>query len=267
VVGHARPTDSPGGRCAPTSAVGAAFTPTAPSTSEDIARAARRRAQAGSAELVKLRQYFDHPPFVGDVPPIAIVAPHRPYRKNALALVLHRPHSFLPRPDPGCARLTSRPWGIASRLGPPPALGMTIYETRRGSRRPSAAQVPWREPDKLADHLCPPRQRQATKAGHHLARSGSSPKPHIEVGLGPRSRTLRQQAAGLGIAIRARAATAPNADPRLRDWRSTCIDRAPPPARDPGQSVRARMRHPAGLFGQRVVVYANSGLASEGLRR
>ncbi len=192
---------------------------------EDIARA---RAAAGedAPELVKLRQYFDHPLLV-EMFTEAIGAAAQTVPADArLVFTAHSiPSAARSRCGPD---LYSRQVGYASRLVAA-AAGYDDYDQVWQSRS-GPPQVPWLEPD-IADHL-------AT-----LAEAGTKAvivcpigfvADHIEV-VWDLDHELRQQAQELGIAF-ARAAT-PNADPRFARLAVDLIDElrsGRDPARVPG---------------------------------
>jgi ferrochelatase len=179
---------------------------------EDIARA--RAATGGDApELVKLRQYFDHPLLV-EMFTEAIGAAAQTVPEDArLVFTAHSiPSGVRSRCGPD---LYSRQVGYASRLVAA-AAGYDDYDQVWQSRS-GPPQVPWLEPD-IADHL-------AT-----LAEAGTKSviicpigfvADHIEV-VWDLDHELRQQAQELGIAF-ARAAT-PNADPRFARLAVDLID-------------------------------------------
>ena len=195
---------------------------------EDIARA-RAAAGEGAPELVKLRQYFDHPLFV-EMFTEAIGAAAQTVPDGArLVFTAHSiPVAARSRCGPD---LYSRQVGYASRLVAA-AAGYDDYDQVWQSRS-GPPQVPWLEPD-IADHL-------AT-----LAEAGTKAviicpigfvADHIEV-VWDLDHELRQQAQELGIAF-ARAAT-PNADPRFARLAVDLIDElrsGRDPARMPGSDA------------------------------
>src|SRR6476469_5377127 len=170
---------------------------------EDIARA-RAAAGDGAPELVKLRQYFDHPLFV-EMFTEAIGAAAQTVPEGAR--LVFTAHSIPVAAHSRCGPdLYSRQVAYASRLVAT-AAGYDeddqVWQSRSGP-----PQVPWLEPD-IADPLTT------------LAEGGTEAvivcpigfvADHIEV-VWDLDHELRQQAEDLGIAF-ARAAT-PNADRRL----------------------------------------------------
>jgi len=179
---------------------------------EDIARA---RAAAGerAPELVKLRQYFDHPLFVGMFTDAICAAAQTVPEDARLVFTAHSiPVSAQNRCGPD---LYARQVGYASQLVAA-ATGHSDYDQVWQSRS-GPPQVPWLEPD-VADHLSA------------LAEAGTKAvivcpigfvADHIEV-VWDLDRELRQQAEAAGIAF-ARAAT-PNADPRFARLAADLID-------------------------------------------
>jgi protoporphyrin/coproporphyrin ferrochelatase len=192
---------------------------------EDIARA-RRAAGERAPELVKLRQYFDHPLFV-EMFTDAISAAAQTVADDAR--LVFTAHSIPLAAQNRCGPdLYSRQVGHACRLVAT-AAGYDDYDQVWQSRS-GPPQVPWLEPD-VADHVAA------------LAEAG--PKAviicpigfvadHIEV-VWDLDQELRQQAEQAGIAF-ARAAT-PNADPRFARLAVDLIDElrhGREPARVPG---------------------------------
>jgi protoporphyrin/coproporphyrin ferrochelatase len=183
---------------------------------EDIARA-RRVAGFGAPELIKLRQYFDHPLFVemfSDA--IAAAAQELPDDVRGDARLVFTAHSIPIAARSRCGTdLYSRQVGYASRLVAA-AAGYADYDQVWQSRS-GPPQVPWLEPD-VADHLTA------------LADAGTNAvivcpigfvADHIEV-VWDLDHELRQQAEAAGMAF-ARAAT-PNADPRFARLAKDLID-------------------------------------------
>jgi protoporphyrin/coproporphyrin ferrochelatase len=170
---------------------------------EDIARG-RAAAGEGAPELVKLRQYFDHPLFV-EMFTEAIDAAAQTVPEDArLVFTAHSiPVAARSRCGPD---LYSSQVAHASRLVAA-AAGYDDYDQVWQSRS-GPPQVPWLEPD-IGEHLTT------------LAEAGTKAvivcpigfvADHIEV-VWDLDHELRQQAHDLGMAF-ARAAT-PNADPRF----------------------------------------------------
>src|SRR3954454_15121710 len=192
---------------------------------EDIARA---RVAAGQAapELVKLRQYFDHPLFV-EMFTEAIGAAAQTVPNGAR--LVFTAHSIPLAARNRCGTdLYSRQVAYASRLVAT-AAGYADYDQVWQSRS-GPPQVPWLEPD-IADHLTALAEG-GTKAVIDCP-IGFVPD-HIEVVWGL-DQQLRQQAQELGVAF-ARAAT-PNADPRFARLIVDLIDELRhdrEPARVPG---------------------------------
>jgi ferrochelatase len=192
---------------------------------EDIARA-RAAAGADAPELVKLRQYYDHPLFV-EMFTEAIGAAAQTMPEDAR--LIFTAHSIPVAARSRCGPdLYSRQVGYASHLVAT-AAGYDDYDQVWQSRS-GPPQVPWLEPD-IADHLTT------------LAQAGTKAviicpigfvADHIEV-VWDLDHELRQQAQELGIAF-ARAAT-PNADPRFARLAVDLIDElrgGRDPARVPG---------------------------------
>jgi ferrochelatase len=170
---------------------------------EDIARA-RTATGEGAPELVKLRQYFDHPLFVEMFTEAVGAAAQTVPDGARLVFTAHSiPDAARNRCGPD---LYSRQVAHAARLVAA-AAGYRDYDQVWQSRS-GPPQVPWLAPD-VADHLTA------------LAEGGTKAvivcpigfvADHIEV-VWDLDHELRQQAEELGIAF-ARAAT-PNADPRF----------------------------------------------------
>ncbi len=170
---------------------------------EDIARA-RASAGDGAPELVKLRQYFDHPLFV-EMFAEAVVAAARTVPSGARLVFTAHSIPLAARNRCG-ADLYASQVAYASRLVAT-AAGYDDYDQVWQSRS-GPPQVPWLEPD-IGDHLAA------------LAEAGTKAvivcpigfvADHIEV-VWDLDHELRQQAQALGVEF-ARAAT-PNADPRF----------------------------------------------------
>ncbi|WP_408637713.1 ferrochelatase [Nocardia bovistercoris] len=123
---------------------------------EDIARA-RAAFGDGAPELVKLRQYFDHPLFVEAVTDAIREALERiPPHRRAEARLVFTAHSIpvaadiAAGPPDGGGRLYSRQVADAARLCAD-AAGFADFDVVWQSRS-GPPQVPWLEPD-IVDHL------------------------------------------------------------------------------------------------------------------
>ena len=173
---------------------------------EDIARA-RSAVEDGAPELVKLRQYFDHPLLIemfADA--IAEAAAGLPDEVRSGARLVFTAHSIPMRAVDRCGpSLYPRQVAYSSSLIAA-AAGYSDYDVVWQSRS-GPPQVPWLEPD-VGDHLST------------LAESGTTAvivcpvgfvADHIEV-IWDLDSELAEQAADLGVAL-ARATT-PNAQPR-----------------------------------------------------
>jgi protoporphyrin/coproporphyrin ferrochelatase len=179
---------------------------------EDIARA-RTAAGEGAPELVKLRQYFDHPLFVEMFTEAVGAAAQTVPDGARLVFTAHSiPLAARSRCGPD---LYSRQVAHASHLVAT-AAGYDDYDQVWQSRS-GPPQVPWLEPD-VADHLTT------------LAAGGTTAvivcpigfvADHIEV-VWDLDHELRRQAQELAIAF-GRAAT-PNADPRFARLVADLID-------------------------------------------
>ncbi len=170
---------------------------------EDIARG-RQAAGEWAPELVKLRQYFDHPLFV-EMFAEAITAAAQTVPADAR--LVFTAHSIPVAAESRCGTdLYSRQVSYASRLVAA-AAGYSSYgqvwQSRSGPPR-----VPWLEPD-VADHLA---SLSETGAEAVIVCPIGFVADHIEV-VWDLDHELRLQAEAAGIAF-ARAAT-PNADPRF----------------------------------------------------
>ncbi len=183
---------------------------------EDIARA-RRVVGFGAPELVKLRQYFDHPLFVEMFTESLVAAKQtllEEFRHDAR--LVFTAHSIPLSAENRCGpKLYSRQVAYASRLVGA-AAGYVDYDQVWQSRS-GPPQIPWLEPD-VADHL-------ATLADAGTRAVIVCPigfvADHIEV-VWDLDEELRSQAEEAGMAF-ARAAT-PNADPRLARLAADLID-------------------------------------------
>jgi ferrochelatase len=191
---------------------------------EDIARG-RAAAGEGAPELVKLRQYFDHPLFVEMFADgIAAAAASLPDELRAEARLVFTAHSVPIAADERAGpRLYSRQVAYATRLVAA-AAGYSGYAAAGSAgydlvwqSRSGPPSVPWLEPD-VGDHLS------------SLVEGGTRAvivcpigfvADHIEV-VWDLDHELRSQAEEAGIAF-ARAAT-PNADPRFARLAADLID-------------------------------------------
>jgi ferrochelatase len=179
---------------------------------EDIARG-RRAAGERAPELVKLRQYYDHPLFV-EMFSDAILAAAKTV--TADARLIFTAHSIPLSARSRCGTdLYERQVAHACKLVAD-AAGYDDYDQVWQSRS-GPPQVPWLEPD-ISDHL------------DTLAADGTTAvivcpigfvADHIEV-VWDLDHELREQADRAGIAL-ARAAT-PNADPRFAQLAVDLID-------------------------------------------
>ncbi|WP_374159874.1 ferrochelatase [Mycobacterium sp. G7A2] len=174
---------------------------------EDIARG-RAAAGVGAPELVKLRQYFDHPLFVemfADA--IRDAAATLPAELRDKARLVFTAHSIPLRAANRCGPdLYERQVGYACRLVAA-AAGYLDYDHVWQSRS-GPPQVPWLEPD-VGDHL-EALQRAGTPAV--IVCPVGFVADHIEV-VWDLDNELAEQAAQAGIAL-ARAST-PNAQTRF----------------------------------------------------
>jgi ferrochelatase len=179
---------------------------------EDIARA-RTAAGDGAPELVKLRQYYDHPLLV-EMFSEAIGAAAQTVPDDAR--LVFTAHSIPIAARSRCGvDLYSRQVAYASRLVAA-AAGYDDYDQVWQSRS-GPPQVPWLEPD-IADHLALLAEGGATAV---IVCPIGFVADHIEV-VWDLDHELRQQAGRLGIAF-ARAAT-PNADARFARLAADLID-------------------------------------------
>jgi ferrochelatase len=183
---------------------------------EDIARG---RAAAGpqAPELVKLRQYFDHPLFVEMfAEAIGGAVAQLPAELRDEARLVFIAHSIPVRVDDRDGpRLYSRQVGYAARLVAA-AAGYDDYDQVWQSRS-GPPQIPWLAPD-IGDHLAA------------LAAAGTKAvivcpigfvADHIEV-VWDLDNELAEQAAAAGITL-ARTTT-PNADPRFARLAASLVD-------------------------------------------
>ncbi|WP_396929622.1 ferrochelatase [Mycolicibacterium sp.] len=174
---------------------------------EDIARA-RASVGDGAPELVKLRQFFDHPLLVAMfADAIAAAAATLPEPLRAEARLVFTAHSIPLRAADRCAPdLYARQVRYTASLVAA-AAGYADYDVVWQSRS-GPPQVPWLEPD-VGDHLS------------ELAQAGTKAvvvcpvgfvSDHVEV-VWDLDNELREQADSLGVAL-ARAST-PNAQRRF----------------------------------------------------
>ena len=183
---------------------------------EDIARG---RAAAGpqAPELVKLRQYFDHPLFVEMfAEAIAEAVAQLPAELRDEARLVFTAHSIPVRVDDRDGpRLYSRQVGYAARLVAA-AAGYDDYDQVWQSRS-GPPQIPWLAPD-IGDHLTA------------LAAAGTKAvvvcpigfvADHIEV-VWDLDNELAEQAAEAGITLV--RTTTPNADPRFARLAASLVD-------------------------------------------
>jgi protoporphyrin/coproporphyrin ferrochelatase len=183
---------------------------------EDIA-GARAAVGAGAPELVKLRQYFDHPLFVDIFADgIRAAAATLPADLRAEATLVFTAHSIPVAVDERHGpRLYSRQVAYATRLAAA-AAGYDRYDQVWQSRS-GPSQIPWLEPD-VGDHLST------------LAAAGTRAvivcpigfvADHIEV-VWDLDNELQEQADAAGIVL-ARTGT-PNAEPRFARLAVDLID-------------------------------------------
>ena len=183
---------------------------------EDIARG---RAAAGpqAPELVKLRQYFDHPLFVEMfTEAIGEAVAQLPAELRDEARLVFTAHSIPVRVDDRDGpRLYSRQVGYAARLVAA-AAGYDDYDQVWQSRS-GPPHIPWLEPD-IGDHL-------ATLAAAGTKAVIVCPigfvADHIEV-VWDLDNELAEQAAEAGITLV--RTTTPNADPRFARLAASLVD-------------------------------------------
>lgn len=183
---------------------------------EDIARA---RAAAGESapELVKLRQYFDHPLFVAMfADAIAEAATTLPASLRGQARLVFTAHSIPLRAASRCGPdLYERQVGYASRLVAA-AAGHDEFDLVWQSRS-GPPQVPWLEPD-VGDHLEALVSRGVKAV---IVCPVGFVADHIEV-IWDLDNELKEQADEAGIAL-ARAST-PNAQKRFAELVIDLVD-------------------------------------------
>jgi len=200
---------------------------------EDIARA-RSAAGAGAPELVKLRQYFDHPLFV-EMFAEAVKAAAQTVPEGAR--LVFTAHSIPVQARNRCGTdLYGRQVAYASSLVAS-AAGYREYDQVWQSRS-GPPQIPWLEPD-VGDHISA------------LAAAGTAAvivcpigfvSDHIEV-VWDLDHEIREQAEGAGMAF-ARAAT-PNASRRFAKLAVDLVDEL----RDGRDPSRVTGANPAPLYG------------------
>ncbi|MDT5081316.1 MAG: protoporphyrin/coproporphyrin ferrochelatase [Mycobacterium sp.] len=183
---------------------------------EDIA-GARAAVGAGAPELVKLRQYFDHPLFVEMFADAILSAAARlPAELRADASLVFTAHSIPVAADERHGpRLYSRQVAYATRLVAD-AAGYHRYDQVWQSRS-GPAQIPWLEPD-VGEHLS-----QLTAAGTKavIVCPIGFVADHIEV-VWDLDNELQEQADAAGVVL-ARTAT-PNAQQRFARLAVDLID-------------------------------------------
>jgi len=183
---------------------------------EDVARA-RAAVGPGAPELVKLRQYFDHPLLIrmfADA--IADAAATLPAALRAKARLVFTAHSIPLRAASRCGPdLYARQVGYTSALVAA-AAGYPDYDQVWQSRS-GPPQVPWLEPD-VSEHLSALAQR-GTEAV--IVCPVGFVADHIEV-VWDLDTELKAQAQGLGVAF-ARAGT-PNSQLRFAELVLDLVD-------------------------------------------
>lgn len=197
---------------------------------EDIARARSSVADAGKGaapELVKLRQYFDHPLFVAMfADAVAEAAETLPAERRSGARLVFTAHSIPLRAANRCGQdLYERQVRYAARLVAD-AAGYDDFDVVWQSRS-GPPQVPWLEPD-VGDHLEVLVERGMDAV---IVCPIGFVADHIEV-IWDLDSELAEQAAAAGVAL-ARAAT-PNAQRRFAELVISLVDELrldQPPAR------------------------------------
>lgn len=183
---------------------------------EDIARG-RAAAGPSAPELVKLRQYFDHPLFVEIfAEAIGAATAKLPAELRDDARLVFTAHSIPISADQRHgAQLYSRQVAYATRLVAA-AAGVTEFDQVWQSRS-GPPQIPWLEPD-VGDHLSA-LQAAGTKAV--IVCPIGFVADHIEV-VWDLDNELAEQAAEAGITLV--RTTTPNADPRFAQLAADLID-------------------------------------------
>lgn len=183
---------------------------------EDIARA-RGVVGPGAPQLVKVRQYFDHPLLVEMfTEAIGAAAATLPPELRAAARLVFTAHSVPVAADERHGpRLYSRQVAYASTLVAA-AAGYRDYDQVWQSRS-GPPRIPWLEPD-VSDHVAALQKSGAPAA---IICPIGFVADHIEV-VWDLDHEVRLQAQDAGIAF-ARAAT-PNADPRFAQLALSLID-------------------------------------------
>lgn len=192
---------------------------------EDIARA-RESVGRHAPQLVKLRQYFDHPLLIEMfAEAIGQAAETLPADLRRDARLVFTAHSIPQAADQRYGRLYSRQVGYAAQLVADTA-GFADFDQVWQSRS-GPAQVPWLVPD-VADHLS---GLADAGVGAVIICPIGFVSDHVEV-VWDLDTELHDQARHAGLAF-ARAAT-PNADPRFARLARDLIDEVrheQPPAR------------------------------------
>lgn len=198
---------------------------------EDLARA-RRAVGERAPELVKLRQYFDHPLLVQMfAESVTDAAATLPADLRDGARLVFTAHSVPVATDDRYGRLYSRQVGYAARLVAA-AAGYRDFDQVWQSRS-GPPQIAWLEPD-VAAHLTA--LADAGVRAVIICPIGFV-SDHLEV-VWDLDTELREQARQAGIAF-ARAAT-PNADPRFAQLARSLVDEL----RDGGEAQRVSAPEP-----------------------
>lgn len=207
---------------------------------EDIARA-RAAVGDGAPELVKLRQYFDHPLLVQMyAEAIGAAAATLPAALRDRARLVFTAHSVpIAADERHGPRLYSRQVGYATRMVAAEA-GYAEFDQVWQSRS-GPPQIPWLEPD-IADHLAVLTERGIRAV---IVCPIGFVSDHIEV-VWDLDHELRIQAEEAGIAL-ARAAT-PNADRRYARLAAGLVAEL----RDGGEPVRVTGPEPVPGYGYSV---------------